>query len=517
MTTSSWQPARQVPLITSVLNDRRAGLVITVASGLLAGTIIALLMPRGPITTLHVITVMLAGLLVGFLSGFTMQSRWAKLLAPLAYIVAFELGTMNTVGPTMDTIRFDNTFGILALILGRGVHGLFALFPMLVGAAWGTFFARRHAAQERPAERGTRFYLRRAILIVATLAVALMAVLALWPASTPAFTGPDGKPLEGSIATLEKVRIGGTDQWIMIRGQDADNPVLLYLSGGPGQSDLAFPRVLFEDLTADVTIVGWDQRGTGKSYPAIEPTSAVTLDRAVADTIELAEYLTQRFDEQKIYVLGESWGTILGIHAVQKRPDLFHAYIGSGQMVAPLETDTRIRADLIDYATREGRQDILDTMEKYGTPPYKDVLAYAYVATHYDAMAGAYSPPPAYEERGTSSGVGPWGVLSSEYSLIDKVNVLRGLLDVFAILYPQIQEVDFRRDAAVLAVPVYILDGQHELDGRRDLALEWFEQLDAPIKEFHSFPNAGHAVAFEQFEAFHQILVEVILPQTYQQ
>lgn len=517
MATSSWQPARQVPLFNTVLSYRWAGLIITIASGLLAGIIIAVLMPRGPVTTLHVITVMLTGLLVGLLTGFTMRNNWAKLLAPLAYILAFELSTINAVGSTMDTIRFDNTYAILALILGRGFHGLFALLPMLVGSAWGRLLANRLSTQERPAERGLVFFLRRTILIVGTLAIALLATLALWPASTPAFTGTDGKPLEGSIATLEKVRLGGKDQWIMIRGQDANNPVLLYLSGGPGQSDLPFPRVLFDDLTADVILVGWDQRGTGKSYPAIEPTGAVTLDRAVADTIELAEYLTDRFDEQKIYVLGESWGTILGIHAVQQRPDLFHAYIGSGQMVAPLETDTRIRADLIDYATREGRQDILDAMEKYGTPPYDDVLAYAYVATHYDALAGTYSPPAAYEERGNGAGIGPWGVLGSEYTLIEKVNVLRGLLDVFSILYPQIQDVDFRRDAATLEVPVYILDGQHELAGRRDLAVEWFDQLDAPVKEFHSFSNAGHAVAFEQFEAFHQLLVDVILPQTYQQ
>ena len=111
----------------------------------------------------------------------------------------------------------------------------------------------------------------------------------------------------------------------------------LYLSGGPGQSDLPFSRVLLEPLTKDFLVVGWDQRGAGKSYSAID--ASLTLDRAVEDTVELARTLAQRYGHQKIYLLGESWGSILGVLAVQRAPELFHAYLGSGQMVDPLATD----------------------------------------------------------------------------------------------------------------------------------------------------------------------------------
>ena len=104
-----------------------------------------------------------------------------------------------------------------------------------------------------------------------------------------------------------------------------------------------------------------------------------------------------------------------------------------------------------------------------------------------------YSPPAEYEERGAASGVGLFGIMASEYSLVEKVNVLRGLFDVFEVMYPQLQDIDFREDATKLDVPVYLLDGDHELSARRDLAVEWYDRLEAPKKQIFPLENAGHA------------------------
>jgi pimeloyl-ACP methyl ester carboxylesterase len=124
-------------------------------------------------------------------------------------------------------------------------------------------------------------------------------------------------------------------------------------------------------------------------------------------------------------------------------------------------------------------------------------------------------PPQSYIDRGTRSGLDQFGLLGTEYTLVEKVNVLRGLIDMFSVMYPQLQGLDLRRDAARLEVPVYMLDGQAELAARRDLALEWFALLDAPQKRMYSYENAAHAVAFEQYEAFHRILLDTIMPETY--
>jgi pimeloyl-ACP methyl ester carboxylesterase len=484
-------------------SERGFGTIVAAGIAALAGLVSTWTMPHGPATAPQALIVMAGGLITGLAAGALMRSRWAMLIAPVAHVVAIELARSGVVGPTVGAVRLDQTFGILALILGRGLYGLIGLLPMALGAGLGRDLAVERSARPIPTTLGA--------LILAALAVGFAI-----PASTPPILGADGQPLPGSIAELVSVRIGGHDQALMIRGYDTSKPVLLYLSGGPGQSSLPHPRVLFEDLSRDFIVVGWDQRGTGKSYAALDPTSTLTLDRAVEDTIEVTNYLRERFDEPKIYVLGESWGTILGVLAVQRQPELYYAYIGSGQMVNVAETDRRIYHDMLKVAQETGDAELEAQLIAFGEPPFADVpYGNGFMLTHYDLLYKPFTPPQAYIERGSSSGIDQFGIMGSEYNLIEKANVLRGLLDTFTVMYPQIQGVDFRTDATRLEVPVYVLDGQAELAARRDLALEWFEGLDAPGKRLYSFENAAHAVAFEQFEAFHAILVETIVPETY--
>jgi pimeloyl-ACP methyl ester carboxylesterase len=427
------------------------------------------------------------------------------LVAPLAYLAAYELSRIGIDGASLDGIRLDTVYGVLALIVGRGLHGLLALFPMAVGGAIGVALARPP---------------KRAISLVPTgilaLAVIGLAVLVALPGSTPPVLGSDGEPLPGSIAEVTTVELGGQDQSILVRASDPDAPVLLYLSGGPGQSDLGYGRVLLEPLVADFVVVVWDQRGTGTSYGALDPTEALTLDQAVADTIQLSALLADRFDEERIYLLGESWGSTLGVLAAQERPDLFHAYIGSGQMVSQRVTDQIIWRDLLAYADRTGDGELYDQVLTFGEPPYRDTpWSNSVVMGYYPLLETAYTPPAAYIERGEASGVGPYGILASEYGFIDKVNALRGLLDTFSLMYPQLQDVDFRADVPALDVPVWVLDGEHELRARRDLALEWFAGLSAPTKELVTYADAGHSVVFEQADAFHRLMVDEIVPATY--
>jgi proline iminopeptidase len=117
---------------------------------------------------------------------------------------------------------------------------------------------------------------------------------------------------------------------------------------------------------------------------------------------------------------------------------------------------------------------------------------------------------------GAASGIGPFGVMGSEYTLVEKVNVLRGLLDTFGTLYPQLQGIHFRRSAEQLKVPVYILQGRHELTARSTLALQWFNNLHAPRKRLYTFTDSGHSTAFEEFQPVQRIVTGTVLPQTFQ-
>ncbi len=479
----------------------------------LAGLTMAFAMPRGPVTSGQALLLMAIGLASGVVAGVLVRSRWALLFAPAANVMAFELARADAVGPTVDGIHLDSTFGILAFVSGRGIYLILAILPMMLGVGYGLAIHKYRTGYDFHSLRRNRHWVGRLALLVPTLLLAALAVWIALPASTPSVSGADGNK---DIAELTAVNIGGVDQWLEIRGASEDLPVLLYLSGGPGQSDLALSRALLEELTADFIVVGWDQRGTGKSYPAFDP-DTITPQVFVADAIDVTNYLRDRFDEEKVYLMGESWGSLLGILTVQARPNLFHAYIGSGQMVNPKLTDQRIYEDLIAEARRQGDDGLVDQLESFGPPPYADLWAYGVIMQNYPLIEGDYDPPQAYLDRGEESGVGFWGIMGSEYNAIDKVNVLRGLIDVFATMYPQLQEIDLRVDAPTLEVPVYLFDGEHELAGRRDLAHEWFDLLQAPAKEMYTFEDAGHAVAFEHADDLHEILLDVILPATYEQ
>jgi proline iminopeptidase len=506
-------PARSVSRVTGLRTSLRPALANARITALVAGAVAIggglvsdQFAARGPVTPAQALGVMLLVLAIGGVGGALTRSRWVLPLVALGYMIGVELGRLTVTGASLE-LRLDNAYGVIAFMLTRGLHGLLFVLPLLSGVLVGIRWA--NARDGRPG----RHPVGLAAVGVASL---VMVVLVASPGSTPPVTGTDGRPIAGSIAELARIPVGGTEQTVMIRAASPDRPVILWLAGGPGQSDLALARAQIAGWEQDFVVAALDQRGNGTSYAAIDPVAAMTLDRAVSDVIEVTDYLRARFDEQKIYLMGESWGTILGVLAVERRPDLYHAWIGSGQMVDVVETDERVYADLLAYAERAGDQELLAGLRAVGEPPYRDIpWANSNLLAWYEHLYADYTPSDGYLERGARSGLDPFGVLGSEYSFIDKANVLRGLIDTFAVLYPQLYAVDLRERASQLEVPVYVLDGAAELRGRRDLALEWFERLDAPVKELVTYEGAAHATAFEQGDAVQRLLNEVIVPATY--
>ncbi|MEO5898645.1 MAG: alpha/beta fold hydrolase, partial [Ilumatobacteraceae bacterium] len=262
-------------------------------------------------TTTQVLTGMVIGALVGVTAGVAMRSRWALLLAPVVFVAVFEVVRIGADGPTVDGIHPGSTYGIVAFAVGRGFHGVVALVPMLLGAAFGSACARRTSGGPRCRSGRARvgLYVRRTFAGAATVGMIVLAAGIVRPAGTAAIRDANGAKVEGSIAELIRVDIGGHDLSMMIRGASTANPILLYLAGGPGGSELGAMRNHLSALENNFTVATWDQRGTGKSYTEIEPTATLTFDNAVADTIEVTNYLRDRFGQDKIYVLGQSYGT----------------------------------------------------------------------------------------------------------------------------------------------------------------------------------------------------------------
>ncbi|MGV8966021.1 MAG: alpha/beta fold hydrolase [Cellulomonas sp.] len=478
-----------------------------------AGLVLGYVMPHGPMTSGQAMVALGIAVVVGGFAGWAVRTRWAALLTPLVFAVVFEIARLGTAGPSVGPIRFDSIFGVVAFIAGRGFDALVILAPMVVAALWGAALDRRSArtgSGSAPAigSRAGRVMRRGALGLASAVVVVLVVGLAR-PASTEPILGPDGEVLVGSIAELVSVPIGGHNQSIMLRGNDAGAPVLLFLEGGPGGTAVGQMRFVGQGLEKNFVVATWDQRGTGKSAAALEPVATLTLDQAVGDTIKVTEYLRERFDQSKIYLVGSSWGTTLGVLAAAERPDLFHAYVGAGQMVDQQETDKLMYAESVAYAERVGDTGFADQLATNGPPPYTDMLAYP-VAVSSNPDWDDYTPGSDQDNRAEY----PVSLFVAEYTLTEQVRGMAAIVDTFAVMYPQLQEIDFRQDVPRLDLPVYVVEGAHEAPGRAVLAREWFADLVAPSKELVTFESSGHTPHLDEPGRFAAFMADVVLAQT---
>jgi pimeloyl-ACP methyl ester carboxylesterase len=493
-----------------VWGDWRVGAGVAAGIAALAALITGWWMPRGPMTGAQALAAMMIGAAVGVGAGAVMRSRWAMVLAPLVFVGVFELVRLDAVGPTVDAIHPRSTYGVLALVVGRGFHGLVGLVPMMLGAAFGTPLARR-LRREPGTSRSAGLLARRVAAGIATVGMIALAAGVTRPASTAAIRDDGGARVASSIAELITVDIGGHDLAMMIRGVSIDNPVLLFLAGGPGGSELGAMRNHLEALEQHFVVVTWDQRGTGKSYTEIGPTATLTLDNAVADTIEVTNYLRNRFGQERIYLLGQSWGSTLGVLAVQQQPELYSAFIGTGQMVSQLATDTIFYNDTLAWARANGDTDLEGELVEIGPPPYDRMLDYE------TALSSEHEVYP-YDHSANSEGEGGFSenFLVPEYTLIEQVHLLGAFMDTFSILYPQLQGIDFRRTATEFEIPMFFVQGTHEADGRAQPFAEWYEMVDAPVKDLVVLDTSGHRPLFEQPDEFVAYMVDTVLAETSQ-
>ncbi len=353
-----------------------------------------------------------------------------------------------------------------------------------------------------PAWRGIAISLA-GLLITTLLAIAASQYFA----QTPPIVDEQGRPIPGSIATLEKININGTEQWISIRGEDAGKPVLLNLGmGGPGGGGFA-TRSLFETLEKDFVVVSWDEPGTGKSYNAV-PISTLTPQHFVDDAHTLTQYLRERFHQDKIYVYGVSWTSILGVWLVQQYPELYYAYIGNGQMINTTEDDILGYELAIAYLTEKGDLKSVEDLRRNGPPPYtgKDMLG-KYVA--YMDVLNEYMGSLRYT---VVVPIIPF--LAPEYGYIDKINHTRGLMESFEVVYPQLADLDFTKQAPKLDVPVYLFAGRDDVNAMSSLVEGYYNILEAPSKKL-IWLNGGHGLDDQSIGQFADIMVNTVQAETY--
>lgn len=427
-----------------------------------------------------------------------------KFLASVLLLIIYFFGVRQILGST-------NTSQIEMIVLGGLTLAFLGAVLFLMVTLLALIFSKNRT-HWLTRLRGQMIFILSVFVLLAVIVSASQ-----WLAHTPPILGQDGKPLPNGIASLEKIKLGGVDQWLIIRGENVNKPVLLFLSGGPGASEAARVLRFNQELEKHFVVVIWEQRGCGKSYPSLNPKSALTVDQYVSDIIELTDILRERFDEEKIYLEGHSWGTIIGVRAAQQRPDLFHAYISTSQMVDALETDQMIYEMVMEHSHQTGDTKFVQTLEAQGEPPYTGKSPIQPYATLFGREYAIYEVPnikdPEYRRDGD---ILMLMLKQPEYGWLDRLYYLLGLMNTFNIVYPQLQEMDFRLDATRLDLPVYLILGRYDMNNPYQIPEEYFNLLQAPSKQLYFFEDSGHGMIWEEANKFHNLMINTVLPETYQ-
>lgn len=348
------------------------------------------------------------------------------------------------------------------------------------------------------------------MLVIVIVVVALIVVRLVLPAGTPRIRLKRKGDRAKSIARLEKLKIGGSDQWVLQRSENIDNPVILFLHGGPGTSQLTSNRRNTKRLEKFFTVVNWDQRGAGKSYAAIADSGRMNIEQFIQDTRELTLYLMKKFNQERIVLAGHSWGSALGALTVARYPELYHCYVGFGQVANMAEGELASYRWTLDQARQKRVRRAVRALEKMGPPPYAgDWRASTISERSWVARFGG-------EVHGNwfgAVGIVLGNVLfSREYNLADRVNVFRGVLGSMKLLWPELFKVDLFQSVPELKVPVFFLEGRHDHEVPSEIAAMYFAVLKAPAKELIWFENAAHMVNSEEPTLFCNIMVEKVRP-----
>ena len=323
---------------------------------------------------------------------------------------------------------------------------------------------------------------------------------------TPKIRDARGAVKPASIASLERIRLGGIEQTILLRGHDRSLPLLLILHGGPGGTAMPLVHEFSSQLEEHFVVVNWDQRGAGKSYAPDIPESSMTVDQFVRDCRDLVSYLCERFQQRKIYLAGHSWGTQIGVLTVQRHPELFHAYIGIAQVVNVRRAESISLQFALEGARRAGDRMAEDRLVRLKPPGYdgsvKDLLFQRECVARY---GGTFS------NQAVDKALFRKYFQSHEYSLGDLLKLKKGSHWSLSTMWEQGLDWDLLQQVPVLEVPAYFLHGRCDRVTPSELVQEYFDLLQAPRKALIWFEHSGHCPLFEEAGRFQRVLIERIL------
>lgn len=316
---------------------------------------------------------------------------------------------------------------------------------------------------------------------------------------------PDG------VQSLERVRLGGIDQWISIRGADRGNPVLLYLHGGPAQPMMPASWTFQRPWEDFFTVVQWDQRAAGKTYLASDPDAVagtIRIQRYVDDAIELIALLRERFGKDRVVLVGHSWGTIVGMEVLLRKPEWLHAYVGIGQIISIEQNETLGYEYALGRARAEGNREAIAELEALAPYPGDEPLDRDRIgmqrkwSIHYGGLS-------AYRDNADQYFASQR--LSPDYSEADRRAIHDGSMLTLDRIMAEWNAVDYRGVRKVGA-PVLMFMGRHDWTTPSRQAADWVAAVEAPAKGAVWFEHSAHLAPLEEPGRVLLALVDQVRP-----
>jgi pimeloyl-ACP methyl ester carboxylesterase/membrane protease YdiL (CAAX protease family) len=442
--------------------------------------------------------VMATGLIVGLLWGLWhllqqifISGTYAGGVQPLAFLALLVLASVAslTAYRVLMVWVYDRTRSLLVATLMHGMLTAVSIFWFTTDATGGRFLAN--------------------VWIVAAMTWLLVGVVAVaegWlkPGHTDPFRAPDGRLLPNSVAEAGYVRLGGIDQWVVIRGADVGNPPLIVLHGGPGMSEIGFFRHFNAPLENHFIVVHWDQRGTGKSFDRDMPASALTFERFVADLGELVDIVRRRFGKERVAILGHSWGTVLGAIYAARFPEKVSVYVGAAQIGDWAAAESMSWAYGVAEAERRHDDKALAKLRAIGPPPYPAANVFV-ERTILNRMDGQMRPGILWKAGRALFG-------RPESSLLDLPNLVRGFRFTMDAMWAEVSTLNLVALAPTFKVPVVFFLGRRDHWVPPETSVAYFDALTAPLKKLVWFESSGHEAFVDEPDKFNATMVELVRP-----
>ena len=337
-----------------------------------------------------------------------------------------------------------------------------------------------------------------ALKILTVILLLFIVVNMIRPTWTPAIKG------DNAISELRKVNIGDTELEIMIRGNDRDNPVLIFVHGGPCCSEIPYVRKYQEELEKDFTIVHYDQRGSGKSYAFGEDYSETTVATHVRDLVELTKYIESYLEKEQVILLGHSFGTYIGTIAVAQNPELYQAYVGIGQMADPIEGEINNLYRCIGAAEDAGNEKDINYLKGLESSiakgeiitPRSYVRKYGFAARKIDDNMDYL--------------LGLW--FGKEYNLLDAIRFYAASIKYQDNLIVEATQNPITQMVTEIDVPVYFVMGKYDGMTSPESAQDYLNNLTGEgEKEFILFEESAHYPQFEEKNKFYMWMKDTFI------